>query len=76
MVGYAMPRRKRDAPYEAAVGRWHDAIAARFAALLADELDETSCGAFLVWGDPSLLRQHAPHPRARLEASGRFALDF
>jgi precorrin-6A synthase len=49
------PERDRGAPdYAAAVVAWRSARAAVWEALLADELGEGECGAFLVWGDPAL----------------------
>jgi precorrin-6A synthase len=40
--------------YEATVKDWHEKRAAIFEAMIAGELGEEECGAFLVWGDPSL----------------------
>lgn len=40
--------------YTRGVEDWHRERAARLAARIAAELDEDGCGAFLVWGDPSL----------------------
>jgi precorrin-6A synthase len=49
------PQRDRSpADYPTAVQNWHDKRAALYAALFATELGEAECGAFLVWGDPSL----------------------
>jgi precorrin-6A synthase len=49
------PERERNpTDYHAAVETWHDQRAGIYAALFADELGENQCGAFLVWGDPSL----------------------
>jgi precorrin-6A synthase len=49
------PERDRTpAAYEATVTAWHDQRAAIFEAMIARELGEEECGAFLVWGDPSL----------------------
>lgn len=42
------------AGYAGAVRDWHQARADLVEQLLARELDEDGCGAFLVWGDPSL----------------------
>jgi precorrin-6A synthase len=41
------------AAYADAVSAWHDARAAIFETMITD-LGEDGCGAFLVWGDPSL----------------------
>ena len=49
------PERDRNpADYHAAVGKWHDQRAQIYATAFAEQLNETECGAFLVWGDPSL----------------------
>ncbi|WP_322516734.1 precorrin-6A synthase (deacetylating) [Rhodopseudomonas palustris] len=48
---------QRDAPagdYRATVDDWHAQIAARYRQVLIDELPDDGCGAFLVWGDPTL----------------------
>jgi precorrin-6A synthase len=49
------PERDRSAPdYTAAVAAWRSARAGVWEDLIARELDEDGCGAFLVWGDPAL----------------------
>jgi precorrin-6A synthase len=49
------PERDRTSPsYEAAVKAWHEQRAAVYERLIRDELGDDECGAFLVWGDPSL----------------------
>ncbi len=49
------PRRDRDArSYESAVTDWHEQRAAIYERLISQELGDEECGAFLVWGDPSL----------------------
>lgn len=53
-VHAADPKRDGAAPYEAGVEGWHAERAAIVARLIRDELDDGSCGAFLVWGDSSL----------------------
>ncbi|HEY4923710.1 MAG TPA: precorrin-6A synthase (deacetylating) [Roseiarcus sp.] len=40
--------------YDSAVKDWHERRAAIFEKMIAEELGEEECGAFLVWGDPSL----------------------
>jgi len=40
--------------YRVTVDDWHEAIAEIYEGLIRDELDENGCGAFLIWGDPSL----------------------
>jgi len=49
------PERDRTTPaYEAAVNDWHEQRRAIYERLIAAELGPDDCGAFLVWGDPSL----------------------
>jgi precorrin-6A synthase len=49
------PPRDRTAPsYEPAVRAWHEQRAGIYERLISEELGEDECGAFLVWGDPSL----------------------
>jgi precorrin-6A synthase len=48
---------ERDAriePYAARVAAWHEQRALLYEQLIASELTPGACGAFLVWGDPSL----------------------
>lgn len=54
LVEFDIPaRRAAGDDYDGAVNEWHAAIADRYARMLADELDESQTGAFLVWGDPA-----------------------
>jgi precorrin-6A synthase len=51
------PQRDRTAApgaYEAAVVDWQDRRESIYEGMIADELDDAGCGAFLVWGDPAL----------------------
>jgi precorrin-6A synthase len=48
------PRDRTAASYEPAVRAWHEQRAAIYERLIGEELGEDECGAFLVWGDPSL----------------------
>jgi precorrin-6A synthase len=53
----AIPDPERDrnpADYHAAVATWHEQRACIYEALFAEQIGENQCGAFLVWGDPSL----------------------
>jgi len=47
-------RDRTAADYAAAVAVWRSARADAWEALIAGELGEDDCGAFLVWGDPAL----------------------
>ncbi|PLP60313.1 precorrin-6A synthase (deacetylating) [Mesorhizobium loti] len=40
--------------YRSTVDDWHEEIASIYERLLRDEIVEGGCGAFLIWGDPSL----------------------
>jgi precorrin-6A synthase len=48
------PRDRTALSYEPAVRAWHEQRAALYERLIGRELREDECGAFLVWGDPSL----------------------
>ncbi len=48
------PRDRTHASYEPAVRAWHEQRAGIYERLIGEELGEDECGAFLVWGDPSL----------------------
>jgi precorrin-6A synthase len=48
------PRDRTASSYEAAVRDWHEQRAVHYERLIGKELGEDECGAFLVWGDPSL----------------------
>lgn len=47
-------RAKPTDSYSQTVDDWHAAIAAIYEQLIRDEIGEDGCGAFLIWGDPSL----------------------
>jgi precorrin-6A synthase len=49
------PKRDRSSDsYRSAVAAWHEKRAALYAQIIREQLSENECGAFLVWGDPSL----------------------
>jgi precorrin-6A synthase len=54
IVETADPRRDPAVSYEQGVRAWHEQRADIYERLVAEELDDDGCGAFLVWGDPSL----------------------
>ena len=54
IVEFDLPVRAATGAYLAAVGDWHDAIAATWAAQIAEHLPQGGRLALLVWGDPSL----------------------
>lgn len=54
-VEFDVPARaKPTSSYRRTVDDWHAAIAAIYERLILDEIGEDGCGAFLIWGDPSL----------------------
>lgn len=54
-VPFKIPRRaEAGEDYRSSVDEWHAKIEADYERLFAKELTEAECGAFLVWGDPSL----------------------
>jgi precorrin-6A synthase len=55
MVPVPDPVRDRSAPeYQPAVQQWRRERAEIYARLIAEELGDDDCGAFLVWGDPAV----------------------
>ena len=49
------PERDRSpTAYRSAVTAWHEKRAALYACAIREQLSDDECGAFLVWGDPSL----------------------
>lgn len=48
------PRDRTPSSYEPAVRAWHERRAEIYERLIGEELGDDECGAFLVWGDPSL----------------------
>jgi len=54
-VAFDVPARAEPtASYRQTVDDWHAAIAGIYERLICDEISENGCGAFLIWGDPSL----------------------
>jgi len=69
VVEFDLPVRAASGDYLAAVGDWHDAIAATWAARIAEHLPQGGRLALLVWGDPSLY-DSTLRIAARLRADG------
>ncbi len=69
VVQAASPERDREpADYRAAVDALNREKARLFQRLIAEELAEGQCGAFLVWGDPSLYDSTTRNLQALLDA--------
>ncbi|MGN7773945.1 precorrin-6A synthase (deacetylating) [Phyllobacterium sp. 22552] len=76
MVDFETPlREKPSSTYRTSVTDWHDKMEATYAHLLMEELGDDECGAFLVWGDPSLY-DSTIRILDRLNAKGNFELDY
>jgi precorrin-6A synthase len=76
IVAVRDPERNRSASdYAAAVEAWRSARAVLWEALIADELGEDGCGAFLVWGDPALYDSTIAI-LGEIAAGGRVAFEF
>jgi precorrin-6A synthase len=55
MVDFKMPQRAAsDSNYRTNVDEWHARLEENYERLLMEQLGEGECGAFLVWGDPTL----------------------
>jgi precorrin-6A synthase len=55
IVAITDPKRDRTSDaYQSAVAAWHEQRAALYEKNIREQLSENECGAFLVWGDPSL----------------------
>ncbi|MER9966909.1 precorrin-6A synthase (deacetylating) [Mesorhizobium sp. M0060] len=76
-VEFDVPVRAEPAPsYRSTVDEWHEAIAAIYEGLIRGELSEDGCGAFLIWGDPSLYDSALRIlERVRLRGNVGFELD-
>ncbi|MFC3694829.1 precorrin-6A synthase (deacetylating) [Chenggangzhangella methanolivorans] len=74
-VDAANPEREREGDYLAAVADLNARKQAVFERLIAAELRDGECGAFLVWGDPSLYDSTIRLVEA-IAASGRHDLDW
>ena len=55
LAGFNIPERSKDpSDYRRNVRDWHSRIEQSYEKLLMEDLGEGECGAFLVWGDPTL----------------------
>jgi precorrin-6A synthase len=75
-VTFRTPDRAKDfADYQSHVADWHAAIEAAYERMFADELGESQCGAFLVWGDPTLY-DSTLRIVEKIHAKGVIAFDY
>ena len=76
MVNFDTPTREASKPsYGEGVKEWHANIESIYERLLVEELGEGECGAFLVWGDPSLY-DSTLRILERLRAKASFDLEY
>jgi precorrin-6A synthase len=61
--------------YTTRVELWHRTRASLYEKMIAQELGEDQCGAFLVWGDPSLY-DSTLRIIEQIEANGRLSFEF
>jgi precorrin-6A synthase len=55
LAGFNIPERSKEpSDYRRNVQDWHSRIEQSYGKLLTEDLGEGECGAFLVWGDPTL----------------------
>jgi len=76
LVDFKTPERGQDPDdYKATVHDWHSRIEENYKKLLVEELGEGECGAFLVWGDPTLY-DSTLRIVAKVKAKGDIAFDY
>ena len=74
-VEMATPKRAKEfSDYRSNVAEWHASIEKNYKRLLMEELADGQCGAFLIWGDPTLY-DSTLRIIDRLRADG-FALEY
>ncbi len=75
-VTFRTPERAKDfTDYKSNVADWHAAIEEAYERMFADELSEAQCGAFLVWGDPTLY-DSTLRIVEKIHAKGAIAFDY
>jgi precorrin-6A synthase len=76
LFGFNMPERSKDpSDYKMNVQNWHSQIEENYEKLLTEELGEGECGAFLVWGDPTLY-DSTLRIIEKIKSKGGFALEY
>lgn len=76
IVDVEMPKRtKVSSDYTSSVEEWHSRVEERFEALLTRTLADGECGAFLVWGDPTLY-DSTLRIIERIRSRTEFALEY
>jgi precorrin-6A synthase len=76
LVDFKTPARSHDCPdYKLSVQEWHSRIEQGYETLLAEELGEGECGAFLVWGDPTLY-DSTLRIIEKIQSKGNIAIEY
>jgi precorrin-6A synthase len=76
LASFKMPERSKDpSDYKMNVQDWHSRIERSYEKLLVKELGEGECGAFLVWGDPTLY-DSTLRIIEKIQSKGDLALEY
>jgi precorrin-6A synthase len=76
LADFKVPERSKDsADYKLNVQDWHSRIEQNYEKLLLEELSDGECGAFLVWGDPTLY-DSTLRIIDKIQSKGGFALEY
>jgi precorrin-6A synthase len=76
LVDFKTPERAKDSSdYKANVQDWHSRIEQNYEKLLMEELGDGDCGAFLVWGDPTLY-DSTLRIIDKIQSKGGFAFEY
>jgi precorrin-6A synthase len=76
LAGFKVPERSKDpSDYKMSVHDWHSQIEETYEKLLTEELGEEECGAFLVWGDPTLY-DSTLRIIDKIKSNGGFAFEY
>jgi precorrin-6A synthase len=76
LADFKVPERSKDsADYKTNVEDWHSRIEQNYEKLLKEELGDGECGAFLVWGDPTLY-DSTLRIIDKIQSKGGFALEY
>ena len=76
LTDFETPERSKDpSDYKKNVHEWHSLIEQNYERLLMEELGDGECGAFLVWGDPTLY-DSTLRIIEKIQSKGGFALEY
>jgi precorrin-6A synthase len=76
LVDFKIPERLKDpSDYKKTVQDWHFRIEQSYEQLLTEQLADGECGAFLVWGDPTLY-DSTLRIMETIQSKGRVALEY